>query len=1276
MLLDSLVWIPHEEEGFVKGIVKNISKSKGTVKLLDSNEILEVHVDNITLIHGEEKLANVDNLTNILDLNSPNLLEALQERFYEQKIYTYTGQVVIAINPFQRIKSLYSKETLQFYLDSKEKRNPLPHAFAVADSSYRSMIENQGRNQSVLVSGESGSGKTETTKIVLNYLTTISTKNRKSESEVCKAVLQTNELLESFGNARTVRNDNSSRFGKLIQLQFSPTKHDLIGATIDTYLLEKARITHQSSGERNFHIFYELCSGCTKEEKSTYLLPDLADCEYTNGSGLYKRLDVSDKEQFKKTLHAMKIVGVTEKERTKVFNIVSSVLHLGNIQFTNSHNEDSTFADDARTKTAISSICSLLKLDKKFLKQALCTRSITTGSKGVLSRVTGAPEVVYRQHNVLEASEARDALAMTLYHRLFYWIVWKINLKVGEVGQEDDIRRRLSDRLEKLNIFTEKEKKNKKLKNDALTYIKDFSIGCLDIFGFEVFERNSFEQLCINYANEVLQQHFNTCVFKDEQIFYQSEGINWKNIEFPDNLECIKMIEGTKKSVGLLKLIDEECMYPKGSDKSLHAKLFKHLAVELDMKKEAKQSKKNLLVSNSFIRSTRSGRLSVDFRTQKRQLKFSICHFAGDVEYNVNGFYAKNKDELRREAVGLLRGSKDSLVKKLVPADAMNGPQDSTSAGKYFQELHDRAKRKGRKRSLLMRGSLERHFKLDLKQSQRIQQKTVGKQFKEQLYQAMKHIRSSEPHYVRCIKPNDIHSPVEFNRQRVLEQLNYSGVLEVVRVARAGYSTRFSHFDFLGRFQCIAQNNGIELAKTHKQKSQKKSSVALLSSVKNLVKGVDYEVGNTMTMFRSEGYIKLESLRQQLLLKYVIVIQRWYRKELFRIKRTREMRSAILIQSIIRAYIVRKKVSKFRKELAEKRRVQREKERKIKEAEEKRRLQEEKEKLRLLEIARLEAERIREEEERIEAEKQAKIKLQRETEAAIVLQSFFRVLLAQKEANKLYEAKLEQEMLLNEAANVIIDLFREIVRKKKFKRAKEKADAELIKQLEREEEEANERKLKRKALKQQRKKKEAKKKAEAVTSLFENLVSLAAPICLIFLLSNPRMLFIVLFFGLALAAGATFTVSAKQRKDYLKRKKKRRVRKKRESASTKSMTNKTMFVKGRGYSVSQSQSEEDIEVVPFPGHFKTKRKKRSANAVQSENIHKLRTKTRFGSIQVKKNFPIARKKKSSKKSSEFMKSHGTINVSEMQGGIKSSSRIKNFSKKLLKRRTGLKETDV
>ncbi|CAM9199076.1 unnamed protein product, partial [Ectocarpus fasciculatus] len=668
-------------------------------------------------LRNEASEAEVDNLINLPHLHEPAILYCLQCRYDAGDIYTYTGPILIAVNPFKRVP-LYTPQILEVYYNHGlmksqgiENSAPLPpHVYAIADASYRDMMHiilgGSGgakgpvpADQSILISGESGAGKTESTKIVLRYLTTVGSPDgtiETQEGSVMDKILQSNPILEAFGNARTLRNDNSSRFGKFIELNFSRRGH-LIGGTIRTYLLEKVRLPFQQLGERNFHIFYQIAAGGSDEDLAAWHIDDIRDFYFANQGRTYDLRHVSDADEFDEMKKALSTLNFEDEDVSSLLNLVAGILHIGQIQFVaDKDGEGSDLSSEHGTRDALLATVDLLKVSQDDLIRAVTIRNIVTMNEKYEKKLT--PE---------QASDARDAVVKALYSKVFLWIVAKIN---------------------------------KSIEVDRKTVRAD--IGVLDIFGFECFKHNSFEQLCINYTNETLQQQFNQFVFKLEQAEYQREQINWSFVEFPDNQDCLDLIE--QKGSGIIAMLDDECRLPKGSDANFAGRLHKALS---EHKRFAATA------------------------AQKRNGEFSVKHYAGLVVYNTSTFLDKNKDELPKEATALFQGSGSRLISTVfaeAPGDAAAKP----AAG---------------------RGPAAKS-----------RAPTVGTQFKDQLHTLMEKIYSTKPHYIRCLKPNDENVADSFNRVRTTEQLRYGGVLEAVRVARSGFPVRLNHVDFFARYRPLA----------------------------------------------------------------------------------------------------------------------------------------------------------------------------------------------------------------------------------------------------------------------------------------------------------------------------------------------------------------------------------------------------------------------------------------------------------------------------------------
>jgi len=662
-------------------------------------------------------------------LHEPALLHAIGERFHRGEIYTWTGPVLIAVNPFQRLP-LYTREILETYrrdglLHSQgmgDANNVLgPHIYSIADKSYRQMMAEQRKSQSILISGESGAGKTESTKIVMLYLTTLGSPTKDTDEpgvedmSVMERVLQSNPILEAFGNAKTLRNDNSSRFGKFIELGFSRSG-TLLGAKVQTYLLEKVRLAFHASGERNYHIFYQVLRGATEEQKKKYDFHDgltggleLANYFHFTGQGGAPQLrEFTDEEGLSYTVKAMKSMGWDDEKVDKVLAVTAGLMHLGQIQFNAEENDGGQeIAAVADIKT-LNSAARLLGVDVEKLRVALTERILVTRGDAITIQLS--PN---------KAMDARDSLAKTLYGALFLWIVDQVNICIG---WEDDSEVRSST-------------------------------GVLDIFGFECFAINSFEQLCINFTNEALQQQFNKFIFKMEQAEYESEEINWAFIAFPDNQDCLDTIQ--QKKIGILAILDDECRLPKGSDKNFAERLYKNF------------------IPNTGQVESENTRFSAK-PVQKSRSIFCVRHFAGVVQYTaVTGFMEKNKDEIPLTAKNLFETAPSELIRDVFECQVREteGMNDTSKAGTGG-------------------GATPKS-------------KTVGQQFKEQLANLMIAVEKTEPHYIRCLKPNDAAKPNLLTRKRLTEQLRYGGVLEAVRVARMGYPVRLGHSAFYQRYRML-----------------------------------------------------------------------------------------------------------------------------------------------------------------------------------------------------------------------------------------------------------------------------------------------------------------------------------------------------------------------------------------------------------------------------------------------------------------------------------------
>lgn len=522
------VWVPSQEDGWVVGVIESISGD--TYNVYSEGKTTKVKKDQV-LPYKEEHKNDVNDMITLTDAHEAPILLNIQERFKKDQIYTYIGPVVISVNPFKTL-DCYSENVLKKYLKTSPDQLP-PHLYSIAHNAYNSLIM-RGESQSVVISGESGAGKTEATKIILQFLTTAA---HDSSGDLADRILATNPVLEAFGNAKTVRNNNSSRFGKFISVAFDPGG-SIAGAQIENYLLETTRVISQAATERNYHIFYQLIEGASDEERRRYLLYDSANAYRYLTNGTVKVDHTDDKKNFLKLKSSFDILGLSKDEQADIMCLVSAILHLGNLEF---QGEDAVTIKEGKSLPCVSK---LLKTPDKLLTTSLTIRFFSGG---------GRPSGYNIPLNRQQAIENRDALAKALYSRLFDFLVKRLNKPL--MGEYSD----LSDKK---------------------------AIGVLDIYGFEMFTINSLEQFCINYANEKLHQQFNEHMFKAEQALYMKEGVPWEKINFVDNQDCIDLIESGQ---GVLSMLDEEGRIPRGSEMSLLDKMKKKHNVHSKFKTNVKK---------------------------------------------------------------------------------------------------------------------------------------------------------------------------------------------------------------------------------------------------------------------------------------------------------------------------------------------------------------------------------------------------------------------------------------------------------------------------------------------------------------------------------------------------------------------------------------------------------------------------------------------------------------------------------------------------------------
>ncbi|XP_035114986.3 unconventional myosin-IXa isoform X5 [Callithrix jacchus] len=895
-----------------------------------------------------------DDLCSLPDLNEKTLLENLRNRFKHEKIYTYVGSILIVINPFKFLP-IYNPKYVKMY-DNHQLGKLEPHIYAVADVAYHAMLQRK-KNQCIVISGESGSGKTQSTNFLIHHLTALSQKGFASGVE--QIILGAGPVLEAFGNAKTAHNNNSSRFGKFIQVNYQETG-TVLGAYVEKYLLEKSRLVYQEHNERNYHVFYYLLAGASEEERSAFHLKQPEEYHYLNQDCF--TVEGEDlKHDFERLQLAMEMVGFLPKTRRQIFSLLSAILHLGNICY-----KKKTYRDDSIdicNPEVLPIVSELLEVKEEMLFEALVTRkTVTVGEKLILP------------YKLAEAVTVRNSMAKSLYSALFDWIVFRINHAL-------------------LNS------------KDLAHNIKTLSIGVLDIFGFEDYENNSFEQFCINFANERLQHYFNQHIFKLEQEEYRTEGISWHNIDYIDNTCCINLI--SKKPTGLLHLLDEESNFPQATNQTLLDK-FKHQHED-----------------NSYI----------EFPAVMEPA-FIIKHYAGKVKYGVKDFREKNTDHMRPDIVALLRSSKNAFISGMIGIDpvavfrwailrafframvafreagkrhihrkighddtapcailksmdsfsflqhpvhqrsleilqrckeekysisrknprtplsdlqgmnaineknqhdtfdiAWNGrtgirqsrlsssssllDKDGIFANSTSSKLLERAhgiltRNKNFKskpalpKHLLEVNSLKHLTRLTLQDRitksllhlhKKKKPPSISAQFQASLSKLMETLGQAEPYFVKCIRSNAEKLPLRFNDALVLRQLRYTGMLETVRIRQSGYSCKYSFQDFVSHFHVLLPRNIIP-SKCNIQDFFRKINL----------NPDNYQVGKTMVFLKEQERQHLQDLLHQEVLHRIILLQRWFRVLLCRQHFLHLRQASVIIQRFWRNYLNQKLV--------------------------------------------------------------------------------------------------------------------------------------------------------------------------------------------------------------------------------------------------------------------------------------------------------------------------------------------------------------------------------
>ncbi|KAM9619351.1 unconventional myosin-IXb isoform 8-T14 [Morphnus guianensis] len=843
-----------------------------------------------------------DDLCNLPSLTETTILENLKCRFLKHKIYTYAGSILIAINPFKFLP-IYNPKYVKMY-ENHQLGKLEPHIFAIADVAYHTMLKKHV-NQCIVISGESGSGKTQSTNFLIHCLTALSQKGYASGVE--RTILGAGPVLEAFGNAKTAHNNNSSRFGKFIQVNY--LENGIVrGAVVEKYLLEKSRLVSQEKDERNYHVFYYLLLGVNEEERKEFHLKQPEDYFYLNQHNL-KIEDGEDlRHDFERLKQAMEMVGFLSATKKQIFSILSAILYLGNVTY----KKKATGRDEGLEvgpPEVLDILSQLLKVKREILVEVLTKRkTVTANDKLILP------------YSLNEAITARDSMAKSLYSALFDWIVLRINHALL----------------------------NKKDMEESVTCL---SIGVLDIFGFEDFETNSFEQFCINYANEQLQYYFNQHIFKLEQEEYKSEGITWHNIDYTDNVACIHLI--SKKPTGLFYLLDEESNFPHATNQTLLAK-FKQQHEE-----------------NKFF-----------VGTPVMEPAFIIRHFAGKVKYQIKDFREKNMDYMRPDIVALLRSSDSAYVRELIGMDPVavfrwavlraairamavfaeagrqraqktagvvrQGPRvplgelqrSNTPVEKVYRDMHEQIiasikglpwqgddpckllrslsrlqhrshfmKSRGVKQKQIIPKNLLDSKSLKLIVSMTLHDRTtksllhlhkkkkppsISAQFQTSLNKLLETLGKAEPFFIRCIRSNAEKKEMLFDESLVLQQLRYTGMLETVRIRRSGYSAKYTFEEFIDQFQVLLPKNA---------RASKEDICVYLNKLK--LDENYYQIGKTKVFMKeAERQILQDTLHKEVIRK-IILLQSWLRMVLERRRFLRTRQAAIVLQAYWRSRCVR-----------------------------------------------------------------------------------------------------------------------------------------------------------------------------------------------------------------------------------------------------------------------------------------------------------------------------------------------------------------------------------
>lgn len=761
-----------------------------------------------SFLTDEDQLHTYDDLTKVNPVTPTTVLKCLQARYSVKVFYTHAGCTLVALNPFQPIPYLYSLDVMKEYHCTPQPQESKPHIFIVAEEAYRNVKgQLEPVNQSLVVSGESGAGKTWTSRCLMKYYATVAAsssvvKSQNTVERIERRVLDSNPIMEAFGNACTLRNNNSSRFGKYIQLQLDRCQL-LVGASVQTYLLEKTRVAFQPAGERNFHIFYQMMKGATNEQRNEWKIP------YGQVFAWLPNTEKNLEEDcFEETVEAMVHLGINSERQRQIFRILAGILQLGNVNFSSPANDSQPCNLQEQSKDFLQNAAELLGVAAEELQSSLRVRTLKAGKQSVLKPCSQA-----------ECSMRRDCLAKVIYAELFEWLVTFINNSI------------CADSSSWSNF-----------------------IGVLDVYGFEYFQVNNLEQLCINYANEKLQQHFVAHYLKAQQEEYISEGLEWSFVKYQDNQRCVDLLEGTPVSV--FSLLNEESRLNRASD----APMF-----QVRLEKE--------LCDN--------GNISWD--KFSKEPHFTVAHYAGKVNYHIQGMVEKNKDPVPPELIDMLQKSDNLLLHQIFP-ETEKGNQTTKGLSRV----------------------------------------TVVSKFKNSLESLMRVLQSTTPHYTRCIKPNQDCKPMTFKKEEVIMQLEACGIVESIHISAAGFPVRIPFERFIERYGMILKYSKLKSAhivdgdngNSNPQKDVEKLLKVVVQQ-DDLLHQPDTDKQNSLVhcgktkVFLTQSMLDLlEDQQKKSLSQCAFTIQCCWLRYQGR-KRLARRQSATLIQAVVRSWLVRRQVHRW-----------------------------------------------------------------------------------------------------------------------------------------------------------------------------------------------------------------------------------------------------------------------------------------------------------------------------------------------------------------------------